>query len=356
MTAPLVLTFLGDFACPAGLTPRVAGLERVPLEFSIVNLEGGLRPPDWPLPPAGPTGVVLYTAREALPLLNSWNVRVATLANNHIDDLHRPLGDTIRELADAGIATCGAGETLGAAARPAVVLHAGRKLAFLAFGWEPIECVAATATTSGVNPLRPRHVLASVEQTRRDHPDALLVVLFHWDYELEIYPLPAQRQLAQDAITAGADAVVGHHPHCAQGFELHQGKPIVYSLGNWFLPHGTSFGVPIRYPDYSLRQLVWEWRPDHRRSVGHWFDYDPAEHVIRHVASEPVDDSAEMRSRTPFAGMSHRQYVRWFRRNRRKRRGLPVYADHRHELRNALYDRWNALRMRLLRAWRGKVR
>jgi poly-gamma-glutamate synthesis protein (capsule biosynthesis protein) len=55
----------------------------------------------------------------------------------------------------------------------------------------------------------------------------------HWGWEYESGPGERQRQLARTMIDAGADAVVGGHPHVTQGAEIYRGRPIIYSLGNF---------------------------------------------------------------------------------------------------------------------------
>jgi poly-gamma-glutamate capsule biosynthesis protein CapA/YwtB (metallophosphatase superfamily) len=56
---------------------------------------------------------------------------------------------------------------------------------------------------------------------------------FHWGWENEPGPSARQRELARALIDAGADAVIGSHPHVTQGVEMYRGRPIVYSLGNF---------------------------------------------------------------------------------------------------------------------------
>ncbi len=340
------LTFLGDIACPHDLLPRIEGVGPVEADLTIVNLEGGLCPPQdmaavFALKKKPYT---LYNSDRVLPVLKNWGVRLASLANNHILDLGQPPSHTRRVLAEAGIASLGAGDDAAEAGAPAVLTQGDTKLAFLAFGWEVIECPPPGETSAGVNPLRPDHVLASIARLRQAQPDAPIIALMHWDYELEKYPMPAQRQLAIAMIDAGAAAVIGHHPHCAQGVEYHRGRPIAYSLGNWFLPEGDFFGQPVRFPDYARRQLAFRWRLDTHEAQCRWYDYDPADHVIRFVTEEVAASGELTRELTPFAGMPHEEYVKWFAAHRVKRKGLPIYRDYRHTRRNALRDTWLALR------------
>ena len=60
-----------------------------------------------------------------------------------------------------------------------------------------------------------------------------MIASFHWGEEKAEYPNDVQVELAHAAIDAGADLVLGHHPHVLQGIEQYKGKNIVYSLGNF---------------------------------------------------------------------------------------------------------------------------
>lgn len=84
------------------------------------------------------------------------------------------------------------------------------------------------------NPDTVRLVLSDIAAAR-DHAD-IVIVSYHWGVEKSIHPTANQRWLARRTIDCGADIVYGHHPHCLQGIELYQGKPILYSLGNFAFP------------------------------------------------------------------------------------------------------------------------
>jgi poly-gamma-glutamate synthesis protein (capsule biosynthesis protein) len=333
------LTFLGDLACPYWAEPRVAGDGSLPFGPTVINLEGAICSSEQVITHRYPGRIMLYNRQEVGRLLEAWDVRLACLANNHLFDCPADLSQTTDQLAEWQIGWCGAGHDLAEAQRPARVELADGPVDVLNFGWHVIGCPPAGPNRAGVNPLDPAHVLDSVRRCRADDASKRIVLVMHWDYELEQYPQPRDRQLAFAAIDAGASAVVGHHPHLVQGIEVHRGAPIVYSVGNWFIPHGTWQNRPVRYPAHTRRQLAFEWDPA-GASRCHWFEYDPAEHTITHQQSEAVEGSAAVAELTPFAGMGHGEYVRWFAGHRHKRRGLPIYRDMNARLGNAWRDRW----------------
>ncbi len=180
---------------------------------------------------------------EFVASLQSGSVDVVSLANNHMVD-YGPGGleDTIATLDGAKIVHFGAGANLAAARAPAIVEVKGIKIAFLGYFFlgdrniEPAE-VIATQTTAGVagNHDDVAVIRAWVEEdvkAARAKAD-LVIPFFHWGREGRSVPEPYQLELGHAAITAGAAAVIGSHPHVLQGIELYQGRPIVYSLGNF---------------------------------------------------------------------------------------------------------------------------
>jgi poly-gamma-glutamate capsule biosynthesis protein CapA/YwtB (metallophosphatase superfamily) len=66
------------------------------------------------------------------------------------------------------------------------------------------------------------------------------VVTFHWGVPYEREPSSEDRAKARFAVDCGADAVVGHHPHIIQPFEIYRGRPIFYSVGNFAFGSGNS--------------------------------------------------------------------------------------------------------------------
>lgn len=337
------MIFVGDIAVPFEVDGQLLTAPRFG-EPVFANLEGALA--------QGSRGDLhaprLFNHPTVTEYLRALNVLGVTLANNHILDVAAPPAGTIEALEQSGIAAVGVGDCLEDAARPLVVQVEGEQWVLVAFGWEPIGCVPAGTDRPGVNPLEPRHVLESVRRVRRKYPDGTLVLLPHWGYELELYPLPMHRQLAFAAVEAGADAVIGAHSHCVQGIEVYRGAPIVYGLGNWLLVQGYYFDGKLRFPDLARLQLAFEWRPEADVLACHWFDYDPDTHQLERLGLEQLDQSERIRTLTPFAGMHHREYTRWFRGNRRKRRGLPVYVDYTDAFCNQIRDRWVHFRQALI--------
>jgi poly-gamma-glutamate synthesis protein (capsule biosynthesis protein) len=156
---------------------------------------------------------------------------VMSAANNHVLDFGpEALESTLATLNGLGIAVCGAGPDAAAARAPAVVDVRGERVAFLAYSLTFPVSFAAAPDAWGTAYADERFVREDVARAKAAHD--WVVVSFHWGEEYSTSATGAQRKLARAAIDAGADAVVGHHPHVVQGLELHEGRPVAYSLGN----------------------------------------------------------------------------------------------------------------------------
>lgn len=74
-------------------------------------------------------------------------------------------------------------------------------------------------------------IIGSIKRAKKQCD--LLVLSLHWGYEYIEVPSPEQIRLAHTCVDAGADIILGHHPHILQGIEEYNGKIIAYSLGNF---------------------------------------------------------------------------------------------------------------------------
>jgi hypothetical protein len=156
-------------------------------------------------------------------------VRIACLANNHVMDFGlEGLRTTRATLAAAGILDVGAGEDTETAGSLRVVDVRGQRLGVLAFAQPgphtsgPGACVAAADPDAVVQRVR----------SARAKVDLLVVQLHHGAMYVDV-PTPEGRQLARAAASAGADLVLGHHPHVVQGVERVGTAVIAHSLGEF---------------------------------------------------------------------------------------------------------------------------
>lgn len=154
---------------------------------------------------------------------------VLSLANNHIGDWgFEALQDTAARLVAAGIAPVGVAAT--AASSTAMLTVGDAKIAFLAFADFESQFRGQKAAPS--ISFAGEEFIRSAIRSARASAD-IVIATFHWGDEYAKEPNARQEGLAHLAVDAGADLVVGGHPHVLQPLEEYRGKRIAYSLGNF---------------------------------------------------------------------------------------------------------------------------
>lgn len=171
---------------------------------------------------------------ERVQMMKEIGLDLVSLANNHTMDYGSDaLLDTLETLYGAGILYVGAGANLEEAKKLQVIEQKGIKIGFLAASHVmPDYSWAASKSRPGVLETYDPSLLLKEIAAARPLCD-YLVVYVHWGIEKKDTPEEYQRTLGAQYIDAGADIVIGSHPHVLQGIEYYNGKPIVYSLGNF---------------------------------------------------------------------------------------------------------------------------
>ncbi|MCL6610014.1 MAG: CapA family protein [Peptococcaceae bacterium] len=168
-------------------------------------------------------------------------VDVFTLANDHVLDFGREaMMDTINNLAKNNIKYAGAGLNEGEATRPAVIDLGGKKVAVLAFSRIiPRSSWIAEEDKPGIASGHNYKLMLDCIRAAENIAD-ITVVCVHWGQEYEEFPDAREIHLARALVDAGADIVVGQHPHVLQGIEIYRGKVIAYSLGDFISASPSS--------------------------------------------------------------------------------------------------------------------
>jgi poly-gamma-glutamate synthesis protein (capsule biosynthesis protein) len=233
-------------------------------DLTIGNLEA-------PLTGSGRRAEKLVTMRaptSSAGELAAFGFDLVSLATNHaLDYGAEGMRDTVRALDDAGVQHAGFGESAAEATRPRVVTTAGRSLAFFSFCSALPLGFNATADRPGIGAVRVRQTFefdsGFLDETpgtppfvhsSAHEPDVRLAealigeakqendfvaVALHWGVPFCYLPEAQgplaryQRPLAQRLIDAGADLVIGHHPHCLHPVEFYKQGLILYSTGNF---------------------------------------------------------------------------------------------------------------------------
>jgi poly-gamma-glutamate synthesis protein (capsule biosynthesis protein) len=139
--------------------------------------------------------------------------------------------DTISALDRMNILHTGAGENLDGARRPVVLQMGDIELVILAYCERPPAEFYADGSKAGIAPFVLKDVISDIK--KYGGPDSRVILSLHWGIEQTRMPQPYQVRLAHQLIQAGAEAIIGHHPHWPQGIEVYRNRPIIYSLGNY---------------------------------------------------------------------------------------------------------------------------
>ena len=166
-----------------------------------------------------------------LRLLQKGNINLVNAANNHIYDYGiTGIEHTMAYLDSVNIGYVGIGKSLQEAREPVIFTIKDRRLGFLGY-FGGAGQFAGTDTSAGLAPRYTSFILNDIQRLRPKVE--YVIVSFHWGVEKERYPEEWQMRLGRAAIDAGADIVVGHHPHVLQGIERYNGGVIAYSIGDF---------------------------------------------------------------------------------------------------------------------------
>lgn len=169
--------------------------------------------------------------RAALALKNAGFTHLS-LANNHILDFGAAgLKETLAALDANSIIYAGAGQNLAAARKAGIISVKGVKVAFLSYSLTYPEEFFAGAEKVGTAPGYAPLFVADIAKAKETAD--CVIVSFHWGGEGLDKPKPYQLAVAHQAVDAGADIIIGHHPHTLQGVEYYGNGVIFYSLGNF---------------------------------------------------------------------------------------------------------------------------
>jgi poly-gamma-glutamate synthesis protein (capsule biosynthesis protein) len=213
-----------------------------------------------------PHGTVFTGDPKLLAGVARAGIDVASCANNHVGDGGRQgILQSIANMKRYGIVAFGCGKNLAAARKPALLTVRGVKIAILGYDGVGSSFYGAGPNTIGDAPLNATYLRQDIRAARA--AGAQVVIVFpHWGTEYTFGPNVMQRRLGRVAIDAGADMVIGNHPHWVQSVEVYKGKPIWYALGNftfdqsWSEP--TLEGVTLELTFRGSR-LVQAWMHPH---------------------------------------------------------------------------------------------
>ncbi len=239
-TAPVSLVFAGDIVLDdaAGEMIRAGGDPFADFAGTFGNADIRLANLECVVATTGTAGDKIYTFRahpRTLAVLKR-HFDALALANNHSGDFGREaFAEMLGLLKQSQLGQFGGGHNLSEAHTPLIIERKGLRIALLGYSEFMPRSFEADDNAPGVAWSEDEQVVADIKKARSFYKADVVIPVMHWGWENELTSTRRQRQLAHLMIDAGADAVIGGHPHVTQEIEPYQGKPIIYSVGNFVM-------------------------------------------------------------------------------------------------------------------------
>jgi len=239
-TAPVSLVFAGDIVLDdaAGEMIRAGGDPFADFAGTFGNADIRLANLECVVATTGTAGDKIYTFRahpRTLAVLKR-HFDALALANNHSGDFGREaFAEMLGLLKQSQLGQFGGGHNLSEAHTPLIIERKGLRIALLGYSEFMPRSFEADYNAPGVAWSEDEQVVADIKKARSFYKADVVIPVMHWGWENELTSTPRQRQLAHLMIDAGADAVIGGHPHVTQEIEPYHGKPIIYSVGNFVM-------------------------------------------------------------------------------------------------------------------------
>lgn len=270
-------------------------------DIVIGNLEGPLT--NHEIPDNSDKQYLFRSPPEVVaPALRRAGFNAMNLANNHILDYGViGMNDTIQSLDRSGIISLGAGQNLDQARAGRIIRTTHGDVALLGYSLTFPESFWATDTRPGTAFGHKKQIVEDIQ--RLSQQAEYIVVSFHWGREKTEALRPYQPRLARAAIDAGADLVLGHHPHILQAIETYKQGLIIYSLGNYVfgsysqdarnsvvarinLHNGRYHSAELTPINVLNTQVVFQPRP---------LEGEAAADVIRHINRLSVSSNTQLK-------------------------------------------------------------
>lgn len=246
---PITLIFVGDIMLDRGVEYMVEKYGEGDYQFPFLKIAKDLKRADilfgnleGPISDKGIKVGSIYSFRsdpKAIEGLTFAGFDFLSVANNHMFDYGRKaLEDTFLRLKADGINYVGAGFNEKEAYLPVIKEVKGTKMAFLAYTNLGSPFWEAKGNNSGISWLEKERLEKDVKEAKKQAE--IVIVSFHYGEEYFSEPTDFQVYISKAAIDAGADLVIGHHPHVVQKIEKYKEGWIAYSLGNFVFDQGFS--------------------------------------------------------------------------------------------------------------------
>jgi hypothetical protein len=201
---------------------------------------------------------------RVIPLLKK-HFNAISIANNHSGDFGpTAFSEMLTLLTEQKMPYFGGGNNLNEAHRPHIIEKNGLRIALLGYDEFMPRSFEANVNKAGVAWSEDEQVVADIKRARQQYRADIVIPFMHWGWEDEMTATKRQRELARLMIDAGADAVIGGHPHVIQDTETYQGKPIIYSIGNFMIDavdneaHTLGWAIRLHIDQHGVK--AWDTR------------------------------------------------------------------------------------------------
>lgn len=165
----------------------------------------------------------------------------ATLANNHSNDQgFQGLRSTVSSLHQAGITPMGWGDNMEQRLSPTLIRKGDITAAIFCAVLIPLENWMPSPNDISPCQTDALKLAEAIRTYHAMHPSHRIICVLHWGVEFHTYATPQQIRQARVLTAAGADAIIGHHPHVVQPQRQYDSIPVFYSIGNFIFDQHTS--------------------------------------------------------------------------------------------------------------------
>ena len=250
------LQFWGDLFISESRTSKLAKLPQIDpsiakaldsCSVNVVNFEGVVTSHTEPLDPS--KKFLLKSSPKIFAWMKSHNIFYAGLANNHTMDYGWGGASSMLSLFNKHeISYGGIGKSIKEASMPMIINSGEQRICVFSFSRTFPKIFWATETKPGSAGLTSAATIELIKSHRASCDT--IIASFHWGAEGAPEPKQYQRELAKRSLRAGADLIIGHHPHTLQGMESFADKAVIYSLGNFIF---TSYGGRVSTQGAALQ-------------------------------------------------------------------------------------------------------
>ena len=265
----LTVCFAGDLLLDRGVRQKI---EQIGVDKLFIDVEPHLKSTDYAIAnlecPATHHDTPLekeYTFRAEphwLSQLNKSGFTHLGLANNHsIDRGRKGLLETVNNFNQYNLIPLGAGVNQKDACEPVILKDNNISVAIFSSVLLPLESWEFSVELPGPCQSSIDDIVRNIGIFRqKSSSDIYIVVYMHWGVEYQEFPHKDQYWEARRLIDAGADIIIGHHPHVVQSIDMYKGKHIFYSLGNFLFDQSslaTTRGllVKLKFSPHRLEQV-----------------------------------------------------------------------------------------------------